>query len=94
MYFISVFQENGVANGGFYKKPFNESFEQAPLYVAVLTVLGFALATFFGYVRDFFRVCGLEKPHIAGEREEQKVCGTKMWQIAPIPSKHESHELP
>ncbi|KAJ6659573.1 hypothetical protein lerEdw1_018542, partial [Lerista edwardsae] len=64
--------ENGVANGGLYKKPFNESFEQAPLYVAVLTVLGFALATFFGYVRDLFRVCGLEKTVIAGEREEQK----------------------
>ncbi|XP_066478549.1 serine palmitoyltransferase 3 [Tiliqua scincoides] len=65
-------KENGVANGGFYKKPFKESFEQAPLYVAVLTVLGFALATFFGYVRDLFRICGLENIIIAGEREEQK----------------------
>ena len=50
-----------------------ESFEQAPMYVAVLTYLGFGIVTLFGYFRDFLRAVGLEKCHLAQEREEQKV---------------------
>ncbi|XP_045566200.1 serine palmitoyltransferase 3 [Salmo salar] len=49
-----------------------ESFEQAPMYVAVMTYLGFGIVTLFGYFRDFLRAVGLEKCHIAKEREEQK----------------------
>ncbi|XP_056147969.1 LOW QUALITY PROTEIN: serine palmitoyltransferase 3 [Lampris incognitus] len=49
-----------------------ESFEQAPMYVAVLTYLGFGIVTLFGYFRDFLRAVGLEKCHLAREREEQK----------------------
>ncbi|XP_039769114.1 serine palmitoyltransferase 3 isoform X1 [Ornithorhynchus anatinus] len=56
----------------FYKKPFIESFEQAPIYVPVLTYLGYGIGTLFGYLRDFLRDWGIEKCHIATEREEQK----------------------
>ncbi|XP_053731858.1 serine palmitoyltransferase 3 isoform X1 [Synchiropus splendidus] len=49
-----------------------ESFEQAPMYVAVMTYLGFGIVTLFGYLRDFLRSVGLEKCNIAQEREEQK----------------------
>ncbi|KAJ7341637.1 hypothetical protein JRQ81_005976 [Phrynocephalus forsythii] len=69
---IKDIKENGVSNGGIYKRPFNESFEQAPMYVAVLTFVGFAVATLFGYLRDFLRAYGLQKTVGAREREEQK----------------------
>uniref|UniRef100_UPI0037E81A63 serine palmitoyltransferase 3 n=1 Tax=Semicossyphus pulcher TaxID=241346 RepID=UPI0037E81A63 len=49
-----------------------ESFEQAPIYVAVMTYVGFGIVTLFGYFRDFLRAVGLEKCHLAQEREEQK----------------------
>ncbi|KAK5908263.1 hypothetical protein CgunFtcFv8_016337 [Champsocephalus gunnari] len=49
-----------------------ESFEQAPMYVAVMTYLGFGIVTLFGYFRDFLRAVGIEKCHLAQEREEQK----------------------
>ncbi|KAM4694088.1 serine palmitoyltransferase 3 [Discoglossus pictus] len=63
---------NGVSNGCLYKKPFVEYFEEAPMYVAVFTYIGFGLVTLFGYLRDFMRKWGLEKCHMAEEREEQK----------------------
>nr|XP_032645733.1 serine palmitoyltransferase 3 [Chelonoidis abingdonii] len=66
------FRKNGISNGGLYKRPFNEHFEQAPMYVAVLTYLSFGVGTIFGYLRDFMRACGLEKCNLAAEREEQK----------------------
>uniref|UniRef100_A0A8C4IWU1 serine C-palmitoyltransferase n=1 Tax=Dicentrarchus labrax TaxID=13489 RepID=A0A8C4IWU1_DICLA len=50
----------------------HESFEQAPIYVAVMTYLGFGIVTLFGYFRDFLRAVGLEKCHLARERDEQK----------------------
>lgn len=50
-----------------------ESFEQAPMYVAVCTYMGFGIVTLFGYFRDFLRAVGLEKCNLAQEREEQKV---------------------
>ncbi|XP_060943391.1 serine palmitoyltransferase 3 [Limanda limanda] len=49
-----------------------EPFEQAPMYVAVMTYLGFGIVTLFGYFRDFLRAVGLEKCNSAQEREEQK----------------------
>ncbi|XP_029449412.1 serine palmitoyltransferase 3-like [Rhinatrema bivittatum] len=64
--------QNEIPNGDLYKKPFNESFEPGPLHIAVLTYLGFGVMTLFGYLRDFMRACGLEKCHMATEREEQK----------------------
>uniref|UniRef100_A0A8D0ECJ4 serine C-palmitoyltransferase n=1 Tax=Salvator merianae TaxID=96440 RepID=A0A8D0ECJ4_SALMN len=69
---VKGIKENGITNGGIYKRPFNESFEEAPLYIAVFTVLGFGVATLFGYLRDFLRACGLQKPVRFTEREEQK----------------------
>ncbi|KAM6464135.1 serine palmitoyltransferase 3 [Liasis olivaceus] len=65
-------KENGVANGTIYKRPFNESFEQPPMYIAVLTFLGFVFASLFGYLGDFLRAYGLQKSTGPREREEQK----------------------
>ncbi|KAM6128056.1 LOW QUALITY PROTEIN: serine palmitoyltransferase 3 [Pterocles gutturalis] len=62
-------KKNGVSNGTLYKT-FIEHFEQAPMYVAVLTS-GFGVGTIFGYLRDFMRAWGLES-NIAAEREQQK----------------------
>ncbi|XP_075452165.1 serine palmitoyltransferase 3 isoform X1 [Ascaphus truei] len=64
--------ENGTANSSLYKRPFIESFEEAPLYIAVFTYMGFGLVTLFGYLRDFMRTWGLEKCQMATEREAQK----------------------
>lgn len=50
--------------------------EQPPMYVAVLTYVGFGIVILFGYFRDFLRAVGLEKCHLAQEREEQKVGST------------------
>ena len=69
-----VLQANvSTANGAACKQYRPESFEQAPMYVAVLTYLGFGIVTLFGYFRDFLRAVGLEKCHLAQEREEQQV---------------------
>ncbi|NWJ02676.1 SPTC3 palmitoyltransferase, partial [Crypturellus undulatus] len=65
-------KKNGVSNGSLSKKAFIEHFEQAPMYVAVLTFVGFGVGTIFGYLRDFMRAWGLEKRNIATEREQQK----------------------
>ncbi|XP_043929444.1 serine palmitoyltransferase 2-like [Protopterus annectens] len=59
-------------NGGLYKKPFNEYFEETPMLVAVLTYMGYGILTLFGYLRDFLREWKIEKCHHATEREEQK----------------------
>ncbi|XP_048864030.1 LOW QUALITY PROTEIN: serine palmitoyltransferase 3 [Brienomyrus brachyistius] len=65
-------QENGVSNGVHHRSRVTEGFEQPPMYVAVFTYLGFGIVTLFGYLRDFMRAVGLEKCHLAQEREEQK----------------------
>uniref|UniRef100_A0A8C5I5Y1 serine C-palmitoyltransferase n=1 Tax=Gouania willdenowi TaxID=441366 RepID=A0A8C5I5Y1_GOUWI len=66
---VQVFSPgNGVAS----RPQKHEPFEQAPMYVAVMTYLGFGIVTLFGYLRDFLRAVGLEKCHLAQEREEQK----------------------
>ncbi|XP_063774613.1 serine palmitoyltransferase 3-like [Pseudophryne corroboree] len=64
--------KNGVANGILYKREFKESFEEAPLYIPILTYLGYGILILFGYLRDFLRACRLEKCHMAEERKEQK----------------------
>ncbi|XP_036979525.1 serine palmitoyltransferase 3 isoform X1 [Acanthopagrus latus] len=65
-------EQNGPGTGAASRQHRHESFEQAPMYVAVLTYLGFGIVTLFGYFRDFLRAVGLEKCHLAQEREEQK----------------------
>ncbi|XP_072247355.1 serine palmitoyltransferase 3 [Leuresthes tenuis] len=65
-------EKNGPGTGVASRQSSQESFEQAPMYVAVMTYLGFGLVTLFGYLRDFLRAVGLEKCHVAQEREEQK----------------------
>uniref|UniRef100_A0A803T3D5 serine C-palmitoyltransferase n=1 Tax=Anolis carolinensis TaxID=28377 RepID=A0A803T3D5_ANOCA len=59
-------------NGGLYKRPFNEAFEETPMLVAVLTYVGYGILTLFGYLRDFLRYWKIEKCHNATEREEQR----------------------
>ncbi|XP_069811368.1 serine palmitoyltransferase 3-like [Dendropsophus ebraccatus] len=65
-------KQNGAANGGLYKREYKEAYEEAPLYIPVLTYLGYGILILFGYLRDFMRKWGLEKCHMAKEREEQK----------------------
>ncbi|XP_073528317.1 serine palmitoyltransferase 3-like isoform X1 [Phyllobates terribilis] len=65
-------QKNGPVNGSLYKKEYKESFEEAPLYIPVLTYLGYGILILFGYLRDFMRRWGLEQCHMAEEREEQR----------------------
>uniref|UniRef100_H0WYC6 serine C-palmitoyltransferase n=1 Tax=Otolemur garnettii TaxID=30611 RepID=H0WYC6_OTOGA len=60
-------------NGGLYKRPFNEAFEETPMLVAVLTYVGYGVLTLFGYLRDFLRHWRIEKCHHATEREEQQL---------------------
>ncbi|KAI7805812.1 serine palmitoyltransferase 3 [Triplophysa rosa] len=64
---------NGKGNG-FYRSwdRGEDSFEEAPMYVAVLTYMGFGIVTLFGYFRELLRAVGLEKCNQAQEREEQK----------------------
>ncbi|XP_042358952.1 serine palmitoyltransferase 2b [Plectropomus leopardus] len=64
--------QNVPHNSSLYKKPFVESFEETPLLVAVLTYMGYGILTVFGYLRDFLRHWGIEKCHVAREKEEQK----------------------
>uniref|UniRef100_A0A8C6SU22 serine C-palmitoyltransferase n=1 Tax=Neogobius melanostomus TaxID=47308 RepID=A0A8C6SU22_9GOBI len=64
--------KNGPGTGVANSLPRHEPFEQAPMYVAVMTYLGYGLVTLFGYFRDFLRAVGLEKCHVAQERSEQK----------------------
>ncbi|KAF3830970.1 hypothetical protein GH733_002208, partial [Mirounga leonina] len=59
-------------NGGLYKRPFNEAFEETPMLVAVLTYVGYGVLTLFGYLRDFLRHWRIEKCHHATERKEQQ----------------------
>uniref|UniRef100_A0A8C8HU65 serine C-palmitoyltransferase n=1 Tax=Oncorhynchus tshawytscha TaxID=74940 RepID=A0A8C8HU65_ONCTS len=75
LYFL-LLQNNHVVsrttNASLYNKAFVEQFEETPLLVAVLTYMGYGILTIFGYLRDFLRHWGMEKCHVAREREEQK----------------------
>lgn len=64
--------QNVCLNSSLYQKPFDESFEETPLLVAVLTYMGYGILTVFGYLRDFLRHWNIEKCHVAREKEEQK----------------------
>ncbi|XP_064623882.1 serine palmitoyltransferase 2-like [Lineus longissimus] len=75
---------NGVTNGHVVNKDagdkaeswqtsFYESFEETPLWVAVITYIGYAFLIVFGHIRDFMRNKGLEKTHSA--KENKKLCG-------------------
>ncbi|XP_076141606.1 serine palmitoyltransferase 3 [Alosa pseudoharengus] len=64
--------KNGTSAGPRPQQRGEDSFEQAPMHVAVLTYIGFGIVTLFGYFRDFLRAVGLEKCHVAQERDEQK----------------------
>eukprot|EP00063_Salmo_salar_P092177 XP_014067012.1 PREDICTED: serine palmitoyltransferase 2-like [Salmo salar] len=63
---------NGSSGMALYSRPFNESFEETPMLVAVFTYLGYGILTVFGYLRDFLWHWKIERCHIAGEREEQR----------------------
>ncbi|MEQ2296570.1 serine palmitoyltransferase, long chain base subunit [Ameca splendens] len=65
-------EKNGPQTGVGSRQHSHDTFEQPPMYVAVMTYLGFGIVTLFGYLRDFLRAVGLEKCHVAQEREEQK----------------------
>ena len=42
------------------RKEVQESFEEAPLWAAVITYIGYLILNVFGYLRDFLRYVGLE----------------------------------
>ncbi|XP_062320333.1 serine palmitoyltransferase 3 [Osmerus eperlanus] len=65
-------ERNGLWKGPCPRRRMSEAFEQAPMYVAVMTYLGFGIVTLFGYFRDFLRAVGLERCNLAQERHEQK----------------------
>lgn len=69
--FLWYFQQNRKPR--FSDKPIFESYPEPPLYVLVLTYMGYGIGTLFGYLRDFMRSWGIEKCNAAVEREEQKV---------------------
>ena len=73
VYFLLLQNNHVVRNASLYNKEFVEQFEETPLLVAVLTYVGYGILTIFGYLRDFLRHWGMEKCHVAREREEQKV---------------------
>uniref|UniRef100_A0A4W5RSA4 serine C-palmitoyltransferase n=1 Tax=Hucho hucho TaxID=62062 RepID=A0A4W5RSA4_9TELE len=72
VYFLLLQNDHVVRNASLYNKAFVEQFEETPLLVAVLTYVGYGILTIFGYLRDFLRHWGMEKCHVAREREEQK----------------------
>ena len=54
--------QNGHANGYTEKpKEVHESFEEAPLWAAVITIMGYLILNVFGYYRDLLRYLGIEK---------------------------------
>ena len=77
-----VLQRTGPWKGPLPRRRASEAFEQAPMYVAVMTYLGFGIVTLFGYFRDFLRAVGLERCHLAQERHEQKVSNTPPYPLS------------
>ncbi|CAK8698203.1 unnamed protein product [Clavelina lepadiformis] len=76
-------EKNGNANGKIFnglnghqpdldKKAFQENFEPTPLHAAILTYLGYAIITVFGFIRDLMRKYHIEKLHAATEDPEMK----------------------
>jgi serine palmitoyltransferase len=44
-----------------------EFFEETPLYIAVLTYIGYGILIIFGHLRDFLRKWNLEKIVVSSE---------------------------
>ena len=61
------FVRSGRAKTGF-SSTSQASFEETPLIVAVITYIGYGVLVFFGYLRDFMRLYGIEKPKKAKEK--------------------------
>ncbi len=68
-YFQNTCVKNGTASKhkGETKWESFESFEETPLYIAVLTYLGYGILILFGHLRDLMRRCGIEKVPMAAE---------------------------
>uniref|UniRef100_A0A8C8DQA6 serine C-palmitoyltransferase n=1 Tax=Oryzias sinensis TaxID=183150 RepID=A0A8C8DQA6_9TELE len=65
-------EETILQHDSLYSRPFTESFEETPMWVAVLTNVGYVILIIFGYLRDLLRHWKIEQRHIAREKEEQK----------------------
>ena len=51
-----------------------EDFEEVPLFVAMLTMVNYAILTAFGYLRDFMRARNWEPSMLKVEKANQLVC--------------------
>ena len=60
--------KNGVETGKLGGKTNREEFEQAPVWITVMTYIDYAILMLFGYLRDFMRHYGLEKSQAFKER--------------------------
>ena len=73
----SVYSQNGVngTNGGSATprgpKRSYERFEETPLYIAVLTYLGYAILIVVGHIRDLLRRWNIERLPMASEPVKQ-----------------------
>ncbi|XP_051000885.1 serine palmitoyltransferase 3 [Acomys russatus] len=56
----------------YWDKSISQAHPEPPLYTIILTHMGYAIGTLFGYLRDFMRKKGIEKCNAAVERKEQK----------------------
>ena len=57
---------------------FEESFEETPLLVAVITYIGYGILVCFGYFRDLLRYYGLEKTKAAKEKKNEVYVHSKL----------------
>jgi hypothetical protein len=47
------------------ERKMQESFEEAPLWAAVITYIGYLILNIYGWLRDFLRFVGIEKKKTA-----------------------------
>ena len=47
------------------ERKMQESFEEAPLWAAVITYMGYLILNIYGWLRDFLRFTGIEKKKTA-----------------------------
>lgn len=52
---------------------FQEEFEETPLWISVMTMIGYGILFVFGHIRDFLRKMQWEKSLIPKEAENMKV---------------------
>jgi len=43
------------------------SFEETPLLVAIITYISYGILIIFGHIREFLRMCNIEKVPVASE---------------------------